>query len=152
MLPQKHRSAHNVIVLLDELRSVRNEADPCEHRSHAHGASEAVGSWIAAGEFEASAGRLAIVVLEPEARPEDPALRVASALFVEVVASRRDWGERADSVASDLNSLLKEDAPGQTGEARATCPTGSRSRSGSALHRERGETAPASLLWLRECG
>jgi hypothetical protein len=113
MLPQKHRSAHNVIVLLDELRSVRNEADPCEHRSHAHGAIEAVGSWIAAGEFEASAGRLAIVVLEPEACPEDPALRVVSALFAEVAASRRDWGERPDSVVSDLNSLLKEDAPGQ---------------------------------------
>lgn len=95
--------------LLDELSKLAAEPDDDEARK----LIEEVGKWTDEGELDPELGQAAIDVLEEQSRPSDPQLAGVSELFAEVSMDRAAWGEKAESLASDLRKLLESDAPGQ---------------------------------------
>ncbi|NED94340.1 serine/threonine protein kinase [Phytoactinopolyspora alkaliphila] len=68
-------------------------------------------SWLMDGEIDTAAGQAAIVALTPHVGPQDDRLTPVRELFVDVAVARRDWGEKGDSLLSELDEVLKAENP-----------------------------------------
>ena len=95
--------------LLDKLRELAGDPDDGEARK----LIEEVGKWTAEGELDPELGQAAIAVLEEQSRPSDPELTEVSELFAEVSGDPDTWGDKSDSLASELRKLLDTEPPGQ---------------------------------------
>jgi eukaryotic-like serine/threonine-protein kinase len=92
--------------LFHALRGIRNEQNAVTRVEQSRELIETVASWLEDFEINDEVGRDAVVVLEQESRPDDPALRDVSTLSAEVAAAPRQWGEQADTLLSDIHDLL----------------------------------------------
>jgi eukaryotic-like serine/threonine-protein kinase len=102
--------------LLQELLELRGEDDEQDRREDARELIADVGSWLADEELDPTVGAEVLDLLEPEARPADPALHPATTLMVDVARDKPGWGRRAGDLLDDLDGMLDEDDPEDWGE------------------------------------
>ena len=96
--------------LLEELLDLRGESGS-DRREDARALVKDVATWLAKDDLDREIGQRAVLLLEPEGRPEEPSLEPASALFAQVALDKDGWGKKAKDLLSDLDDLLGEEDP-----------------------------------------
>ncbi|HEX6234116.1 MAG TPA: serine/threonine-protein kinase [Jiangellaceae bacterium] len=134
----------------DDLLNKLNELAANPDDKEARKLIEEVGKWTAENELDAAVGHTAIDVLEQQSRPSAAELTGVSELFAEVNKDRDAWGDKSDSLSSDLRKLLDTDPPGQRmQEARKLADELDKWISQGEIDAERGAQAQGVLSPLQ---
>lgn len=127
--------------------------DGADRRDDAHELLMDVGGWMRDDALDAAVGRVAVAVLEADARPESNELAEVSDLLADIAVDLSGGEERATDLADELTELLHEDDPSDRAEhaAELTADLQEWVAEGT-IGRRRGERAIAALQSLAEDG